>query len=920
MTTLYESRSLRSKLVLTLVLLTTVSAMYAQTTLNVGSGQTYTTIQAAINAASTTQVDTINIVTSPITESGILVNKNVYMRGLGAGNAVIQAAVSPGIASNRVLSVSAGYVVTMKNLTIQNGRAPAGANNSTPSANGGDGSNGGGILNQGTLTMINCKVLNNYAGNGGQGGPGLYPPGGPVVPTGHGGNGGMGGGVYNENTLFVYRTTFTGNRGGSGGAGGVPGAGYVGGTIPGDLNGGPGTDGGNGGSGGHGSAIYNMGSLKVIECTFDANLAGNGSVGRTGSDGGDGITSGKAAIKCGSGGYGGIGGIGGNGGRGAIYNANVIDTLINSTFYANIAGSGGNGGNGGNGGIGILGVDSIQNPVLGPVFYGGEGGDGGSGGNGGNGGSAGSGGAIYCVSATAMNYCCNVSFTMNIAGNAAGNGGNGGNCGMWGFSGNASPSPPGIPGQPGQVGTNGSGGNGGAGGMGGAFYGSAGTFIFKNSILAGNSYTPTVANAGAPGSQIMGNSGIYGLMGANGAGHDVYGNVITAGFNLVGKKDNSNFVNGVNNDICGTIPSPVVAQFGILSDNGGPTKTVNIAINSPGRDNADPANAPLFDQRGMSRNGILDRGAYEYYTPILSVSYDGNITEGAENGEVITLTVTDDVFNATINASGFTLSNLPVGVTRGTVNRTGDHTATVLLSGNRTTDYDADILNVSLDISHTELAGLTSGTMHKDSIAEFLAYDESSAASLDTVLHEYYMNGDTIHVTLSEDWFVDAILSAGNFTLSNAPAGTSISQAIWVDGTHADLVLGFSGTDFDVDSNHVTVTIHDAEVFGVASLITNEFVIVAGLETALNDNGLASQMEIFPNPMGDLLMVDANGIQIMSLSIHSITGEKLYEMNGGQWTNGPLRIETSNLRPGIYLLQITTEVGAVNKVLVKIGS
>ena len=892
---------------LSVLLISSVVTVKAQTALNVGSGQTYTTIQSAIAAASSTQVDTINVVTTPITEAGIVVDKNIYIRGQGAGNVVVQAAVSPGMASDRVFTILTGYTVTMLNLTIQNGRAPAGTNSSSPSVNGGDGSNGGGILNQGNLNLMNCKLLNNYAGSGGQGGPGSYPPGGPSVPTGHGGNGGYGGGVYNEGTLTLTRTTFTGNRGGNGGAGGVPASGYPGGTIPGDLNGGPGTNGGNGGNGGHGGAIYNLGTLKALECTFDANLGGNGSVGRTGSSAGDGITSGKAAIKCGSGGTGGNGGVGGSGGNGAVYNASIIDTLMNCTFYANIAGSGGNGGTGGIGGIGMVGVDSVQSPVLGPVFYGGEGGDGGSGGQGGNGGAAGYGGAFFGAASSSLNYCCNVTFTQNVAGNTAGNGGDGGNCGMWGFSGNATPSPPGVPGQPGQVGTNGSGGNGGAGGRGGAFYASAGTFVFKNTIIAGNSYTPAPGNPGAPGSQIMGNSGNYGTYGANGAGHDVYGTVSTFGYNLIGKKDNSNFVNGVNNDVCGTIAVPVNAQLGILSDNGGPTKTVNIAGTSPARDNADATNAPLYDQRGMPRNGTLDRGAYEYYTPVLTVSYDGNIVEGAENGEIINVTVSDDAFNASINASGFTLSNLPTGVTRGTVTRTGDHTATIALSGNRTVDYDVDIQTVGLDISHTELAGLTSGTMHKDSIVTLLAYDESCTVQLDTVLHEYFMNGDTLHLVLSEDWFIDAVLSTANFSLNEAPAGVSVSQVTYIDPTHADVVIAFTGTDFDVDSTHATVTINEAELYGVANLVTNEFTMVAGLETNV-EHLSATHCTIYPNPSTEVFFVSSSGESVRVIEVYNMTGALIYHVDLGDGNgNQPISINAKSWSTGVYLLRVQLE-------------
>jgi hypothetical protein len=882
----------------------------SQTVLNVGSGQTYTTVQAAINAASGVQVDTVNIVTSPITELGITVNKNVVIRGQGSSSTVLQAAASPNTAANRVMTVTSGHTVLITKLTIQNGKAQSGADNSNPSGLGNDGEAGGGIFNLGTLTLRDCKILNCYAGNGGRGGPGSFPPGGPLVPTGQGGLGGYGGAIYNEGIVYLYQCTLSGNHSGTGGGGGIPANGYIGGSIPGVLNGGPGIAGGNGGPGGGGSAIFSYsGSIKLIETTISGNICGSGGIGHDGSNGGDGLISTKAAIQSGGGGTGGNGGAGGLGAYGTIYNFSVIDSIVNCTFYGNLAGNGGNGGNGGFGGTGMKGADSIQSPVLGPVFYGGTGGDGGSGGQGGQGGNAGNGGAVYLAGGSSIGYICNSTFTQNISGAFAGNGGNGGDCGTFGFPGNASPAPPGVQGQPGQVGTNGSGGNGGNAGYGGGLYNTGGTASIKNTIIAGNSCTPAPGSGGSPGSQMLGNSGISGSPGSSGLGNDAYGNYTTLGHNLVGKKDNSNFVNGVNGDICGTIAVPVDAQLGPLSDNGGKTFTVPISDASPAKNAADATNAPSKDQRGRNRNGIIDIGSFEYFIGSMVMADDGNITEGSENGELIIATLTDDVFITSLTAANFTLANLPAGVTRGVVTRTSDHTATIALSGNRTTDYDTDITNVSLTINQSEVAGLTSGSYTANSGVILHANVESCTISPTGVLFEPTLNNDTINLLLVNDFFTDASLLATNFVLTNAPPGVSIGAANYVDPTHANLILSFNGTHFFSDYTNATITVNEAEINGAANLTSNTvtffFDLTYSMDKIQSDNGL----NIYPNPANDRLFVNSfSNLSGVQLNIYNASGLLVLDKNLPDLISGNEQsVDISWLPGGLYFFKIITE-------------
>ncbi len=166
-----------------------------------------------------------------------------------------------------------------------------------------DGQHGGGIFNMGTLSLVNCTLTDNAAGDGGDGGRGQDGGNGGI-----GGNGGEGGAGSTSNVASP--------SGGAGGAGGKAGNGGNGGT---------------GGTGGDGGAVYNEGTLYVTDCSITSNSSGNAGTGGNGGAGG-----------AAGGGNGGNGGLGGS----AVYNSCAIGG------NGGTAGSGGKGGDSGKGGQG----------------------------------------------------------------------------------------------------------------------------------------------------------------------------------------------------------------------------------------------------------------------------------------------------------------------------------------------------------------------------------------------------------------------------------------------------------------------------------------------------------------------------------------------------------------------------------------
>ncbi len=96
----------------------------------------FSSLQAAINAATTG--DTLTLGAGELTEAGIVVNKNLTIRGAGDDKTIVQAAATAGTASNRVVTVNGGVTATLQNLTVRHGK----------SATDYGGEPGGGILNQ----------------------------------------------------------------------------------------------------------------------------------------------------------------------------------------------------------------------------------------------------------------------------------------------------------------------------------------------------------------------------------------------------------------------------------------------------------------------------------------------------------------------------------------------------------------------------------------------------------------------------------------------------------------------------------------------------------------------------------------------------------------------------------------------------
>lgn len=444
---------------------------------------------------------------------------NLVLRGLTltsgkSTNSGASLFVQPG-----VTVIASQCAFAANSVTGANGLAGASAatNSSNFGASGGAGTPGasalgGAIYNLGTIALVNCVLTNNTAvggagGTGGNGGNGT----GTFAVAGNGGDGavggaGFGGAVYNLGDLTLINCSFSGNSvaGGAGGAGGTAGAGSFS-AAP-----------GNGGSGGAaaGGAVFNANNLTVIASTFSTNsaLAGNSA-----TAGQNGNGTGQAGLQ------------GATASGGALYNQ-WWAAITNCTFYTNtvIGGTGGNGGVGG-----------------GTFAVPGEGGEGGNG----------VGGSIDNVNTMTIVNC-----TFSSGGAF---GGTNGIAGTGNFT--ADNGSPGIA-------------------EGGNFANSAGVFTLMNSILT-----------------------------ASASGANTFGSFIDGGHNL--SSDSAASFGGTSRQNTSPLLGPLTA-------NGGPTLTMALLANSPALDQIPPAEGPATDQRGYPRpaNGLSDIGAFELGAAALSTN------------------------------------------------------------------------------------------------------------------------------------------------------------------------------------------------------------------------------------------------------------------------------------------------------------
>ncbi|MCA0447187.1 MAG: T9SS type A sorting domain-containing protein [Bacteroidetes bacterium] len=243
--------------------------------------------------------------------------------------------------------------------------------------------------------------------------------------------------------------------------------------------------------------------------------------------------------------------------------------------------------------------------------------------------------------------------------------------------------------------------------------------------------------------------------------------------------------------------------------------------------------------------------------PSASISISGSVGESNEDAGTVTVTLANDTFVGSLTPTNWTITNLPAGVTVESITRDSDTQATIAFSGNRITDYDSDITNLTVSVSHEELTTLASGSVSDNSGFTFTATNDAESITIadDGSITEGAENGEIITVTLVGGTFISTI-NAANFTVSNLPTGVTKGTVTRTSATSVTIVLSGNATiDYDANITNVTVSVNEAEVdeYTGANLTANtgvtltatvepvfltfEFVSLAGDETTVSSSG-----------------------------------------------------------------------------------
>jgi len=108
-----------------------------------------------------------------------------------------------------------------------------------------------------------------------------------------------------------------------------------------------------------------------------------------------------------------------------------------------------------------------------------------------------------------------------------------------------------------------------------------------------------------------------------------------------------------------------------------------------------------------------------------------------------------------------------------------------------------------------------------------------------------------------------------------------------------------------------TYTFENVQADGAIEVIFKQKV---GIETITNDE---LRITVYPNPTTGQLTIDNGQLTIDIVEIYDVYGKKLFTNHYSLFTNDGVVLDISYLPKGIYLLQIKTDKGLVNKKVIK---
>ncbi len=214
---------------------------------------------------------------------------------------------------------------------------------------------------------------------------------------------------------------------------------------------------------------------------------------------------------------------------------------------------------------------------------------------------------------------------------------------------------------------------------------------------------------------------------------------------------------------------------------------------------------------------------------------DGEIIEGAEDGEVVTLILKGGDFVDNVTLTGWVFNNLPSGVIVGAVERVSDTLLQFMLTGNSVVDYDTNLTQFEIQVPESAFNDYSGDAVAVKGGVTFIAVQEDGSLSIsNNGLNEQNINGATINLLLSDIGFAGSAKSIEGITLNNAPQGLSVEVYTIISDTTATIELGYTGGDFDVDFPDFTITLEAGLLTPAMELTSNILPIYASVEPVVN--------------------------------------------------------------------------------------
>ena len=268
------------------------------------------------------------------------------------------------------------------------------------------------------------------------------------------------------------------------------------------------------------------------------------------------------------------------------------------------------------------------------------------------------------------------------------------------------------------------------------------------------------------------------------------------------------------------------------------TALVNLAF-TPGDFDADVNNFSIsIDQSELRQtsSGVLTTNQITITAANESATMDDpGLNEPALDGQAVTITLEDEIFDDPLEAGNFNLVNFPAGLSIESVTRINDTVAVVDLAFFG--DFETNFTDFHITINAADLVQTSSGVLVPDNRLTITALVEVPVASLsaDSNLVEHRLDARTLTISLDQETFIDpGSLVTADFTLNNEPPGLTIESLGKVTPDTAVINLAWVPGDFDTNIPNLSVTISQAVLLQSGTDLTtgNTLPVIANIESA----------------------------------------------------------------------------------------